>query len=131
MKRGEIYRTRERVSERGGKPGFYIVVSRNFIASHEDISTVICAPVYSEVLGLSTEVVLGPEDGLPHVSAVRCDFLTLLFKSSSPILSAPSHQSSSQNSIRPSLTPLNFRLLVTLFVHRIDPYRLSNCAANC
>ncbi len=81
MKRGEIYRTRERVSERGSKPGFYVVVSRNFIASHEDISTVICAPVYSEVLGLSTEVVLGPEDGLPHVSAVRCDFLTLMFKS--------------------------------------------------
>ena len=81
MKRGEVYRTRERVSERGGKPGFYVVVSRSFIASHEDVSTVICAPVYSEVLGLSTEVVLGPEDGLPHVSAVRCDFLTLMFKS--------------------------------------------------
>ena len=60
MKRGEIYRTRERVSERGGKPGFYIVVSRNFIASHEDISTVICAPVYSEVLGLSFVSTLSP-----------------------------------------------------------------------
>jgi mRNA interferase MazF len=69
------------VSERGGKPGFYVVVSRDFVAGHEDISTVICAPVYNEVLGLSTEVVLGPEDGLPHVSAVRCDFLTLMFKS--------------------------------------------------
>ena len=81
MKRGEIYRSRERVPERGGKPGFYVVVSRTFVISHEDISTVICAPVYGEVLGLSTEVVLGPEDGLPHVSAVRCDFLTLMFKS--------------------------------------------------
>jgi mRNA interferase MazF len=81
VKRGEIYRTRERVPERGGKPGFYVVVSRTFVASHEDISTVICAPVYGEVLGLSTEVVLGPEDGLPRVSAVRCDFLTLMFKS--------------------------------------------------
>ncbi len=81
MKRGEIYRTRERIPERGSKPGFYVVVSRSFIASHEDVSTVICAPIYSEILGLSTEVVLGPEDGLPHVSAVRCDFLTLMFKS--------------------------------------------------
>lgn len=80
MKRGEIYRTRERVPERGGKPGFYIVVSRTFIADHDDVSTVICAPVYSEVLGLTTEVVLGPEDGLPHSCAARCDFLTLLFK---------------------------------------------------
>lgn len=81
MKRGEIYRTRERVPERGYKPGFYVVVSRTFIASHEDVSTVICAPVYGEILGLNTEVVLGAEDGLPRPSAVRCDFLTLMFKS--------------------------------------------------
>jgi mRNA interferase MazF len=80
VRRGEIYRTRERVSERGGKPGFYVVVSRTFLAEHEDISTVICAPVYSEVLGLTTEVVLGPEDGVPHISAIRCDFLSLMFK---------------------------------------------------
>jgi mRNA interferase MazF len=79
--RGEIYRTRERVAERGAKPGFYVVVSRAFIAENDDVSTVVCAPVYSEVLGLATEVVLGPEDGLPRTSAVRCDFLTLMFKS--------------------------------------------------
>jgi mRNA interferase MazF len=78
--RGEIYRTRERVPERGGKPGFYAVVSRAFVAENDDLSTVICAPVYSEVLGLTTEVVLGPADGLPRTSAVRCDFLTLMFK---------------------------------------------------
>ena len=59
MTRGEIYRTRERVAERGSKPGFYVVVSRAFIASNEDVSTVICAPVYGEGLGLRTEVVLG------------------------------------------------------------------------
>lgn len=80
MKRGELYRTRERVPERGGKPGFYVVVSRSFIAGHEDVPTVICAPVYSEILGLTTEVVLGPEDGLPHSCAIRSDFLTLMFK---------------------------------------------------
>lgn len=80
MTRGEIYRTRERVAERGGKPGFYVVVSRPFIALHEDVSTVVCAPIYGEVLGLATEVVLGPSDGLPRVSAARCDFLTLMFK---------------------------------------------------
>ena len=80
MKRGEIYRTRERVPEWGNKAGFYVIVSRTFVASREDVSTVICAPIYSEVLGLTTEVVLGPEDGLPHVCAVRCDFLTLMFK---------------------------------------------------
>jgi mRNA interferase MazF len=78
--RGEIYRTRERVAERGGKPGFYVVVSRAFVAENDDVSTVVCAPVYSQVLGLTTEVVLGPDEGLPRTSAVRCDFLTLMFK---------------------------------------------------
>ena len=80
MTRGEIYRTRERAPERGGKPGFYVVVSRAFVAENDDVSTVICAPVYSRVLNLTTEVILGPDDGLPRTSAVRCDFLTLMFK---------------------------------------------------
>ena len=79
MKWGEVYRTSEKVSERGHKPGFY-VVSRDFIAGHDDVSTVICAPVYSEVLGLRTEVLVGAEDGLRRESAIRCDFLTLMFK---------------------------------------------------
>jgi mRNA interferase MazF len=78
--RGEIYRTRERVAERGGKPGFYVVVSRAFVAENDDLSTVICAPVYAQILGLTTEVVLGPDDGIPRTWAIRCDFLTLMFK---------------------------------------------------
>jgi len=78
--RGEIYRTAERAPERGGKPGFYVVVSRSFIAENEDVSTVVCAPVYSQVLGLSTEVVIGTEEGLPRTSSVRCDSLALMFK---------------------------------------------------
>ncbi len=67
--------------ERGGKPGFYVVVSRPFIAENEDISTVVCAPLYREHLGLSTEVALGPADGLPIDCSIRCDFLALMFKS--------------------------------------------------
>jgi mRNA-degrading endonuclease toxin of MazEF toxin-antitoxin module len=77
---GEIYRTGHRAPERGGKPGFYVVVSRDFIASHADVDTVVCAPVYFEALGLRTEVIVGPGDGLPRDSAIRCDFLALLFK---------------------------------------------------
>src|SRR2546428_13082815 len=80
MRRGEIYRTKEKLAERGYKPGFYVVVSRNFVAHNDDVSTVICAPVYSETLGLRSEVELGPEDGLPRESALSCDFLTLMFK---------------------------------------------------
>jgi mRNA interferase MazF len=78
--RGEIYRTSERLPERGHKPGFYVVVSRDFIASNDDVTTVVCAPVYREALGLRSEVLLGREDGLPHDSSIRCDFLTLIFK---------------------------------------------------
>jgi mRNA interferase MazF len=81
MKRGEIYRTQQKTPERGHKPGFYVVVSRNFVAQNEDISTVVCAPVYSKILGLRSEVVIGVEEGLARESAIRCDFLTLMFKS--------------------------------------------------
>ena len=80
MKWGEIYRTREKVSERGHKPGFYVVVSRDFICGNDDVSTVVCAPAYSEVLGLRSEVVIGVDEGLPRQSAIRCDFLMLMFK---------------------------------------------------
>lgn len=80
MKWGEIYRTRERVSERGHKPGYYVVVSRDFVADHPDISTVICAPVYGDVLSLRTEVAVGIEEGVPRESAIRCDFVMLMFK---------------------------------------------------
>ena len=80
MRRGEVYRTSAKVAERGDKPGFYVVVSRDFIATNDDVSTVVCAPVYGEVLGLGSEVVMAQEDGPPRSSAIRCDFLMLMFK---------------------------------------------------
>lgn len=80
MRWGEIYRTRQKTAERGYKPGSYVVVSRDFVAENEDISTVICAPVYGEVLGLTTEVIIGVDDGVSRQSAIRCDFLSLMFK---------------------------------------------------
>jgi len=68
VKRGEIYRTQEKIPERGHKPGFYVVVSRDFIAEHDDILTVVCAPVYGRTVGLRTEVLVGEDDGLPKDS---------------------------------------------------------------
>jgi mRNA interferase MazF len=68
------------MSERGDKPGFYLIVSRSFIAENDVVSTVVCAPVYSEILGLATEVVVGTDEGVPRSSAVRCDFLMLMAK---------------------------------------------------
>ena len=81
MKRGEVYKTQQKVPERGHKPGFYVVVSRDFIAGNDDISTVVCAPVYREILGIRSDFTVGPADGLSQESSVRCDFLSLMFKS--------------------------------------------------
>jgi len=39
-------------------------------------SSAICAPVYSPRGGLSTEVEVGPAEGLKHASAILCDVLT-------------------------------------------------------
>jgi mRNA interferase MazF len=58
----------------------YVVVSRDFVAGNDDLSTVVCAPVYRELLGLKTEIVIGPDEGVPRHSSIRCDFLTLMFK---------------------------------------------------
>ncbi len=80
MNRGEIYRIKEKISERGSKPGFYVIVSRDFVAENQDISTVICAPIYTDILGIRSEVVLDENDSMPRPSAIRCDFLMLLFK---------------------------------------------------
>jgi mRNA-degrading endonuclease toxin of MazEF toxin-antitoxin module len=80
VNRGEVYRTSDRTPERGGKPGFYVVVSRTFIAESDHVETVVCAPVYSRTLGISTEVAVGREEGVPRPSSIRCDFLTLMFK---------------------------------------------------
>jgi len=43
--RGEIYRTSEKIPERGNKPGVYVAVSRIFVAGKDNLATVICAPV--------------------------------------------------------------------------------------
>ena len=43
-------------------------------------STVICAPVYSAYHGLSTQVLVGIEQGLKHDSSIHCDDLVSLPK---------------------------------------------------
>jgi mRNA interferase MazF len=80
--RGEVYRVRDSEPLRGHKPGYYVIVSRNFIATTEDISTVICAPVYSTWRNLETEVPIDEAAGVEHASSIRCDFLMLLRKDS-------------------------------------------------
>lgn len=80
MTRGEIYRSRDADALRGNKPGYYVVVSRNFIAMSEEVATVMCAPIYSRWLGLESEVVITEATGVDRPSSIRCDFVMLLRK---------------------------------------------------
>jgi mRNA interferase MazF len=57
----------------------FVVVSRQVLIQ-SNFSTVICAPIYTARHGLSTQVVVGPEEGLKHESAVHCDELVSLPK---------------------------------------------------
>jgi mRNA interferase MazF len=55
------------------------------VLSREDLivsrfSTLICAPVYSIHHGLSTQVLVGIDEGLKHESAIHCDELVSLPK---------------------------------------------------
>ena len=80
MKRGELYRV-EKPSLRDPK-GFrvFVVVSRQrFIETRFD--SVICAPVYTNCIGLPSEVEVGINEGLKHDSCIRCDELISIEKS--------------------------------------------------
>jgi mRNA interferase MazF len=78
VKRGELYR----VHKPGGDPKQYrvfVVVSRQVLIDSR-FSTVICAPVFSSGKGLSTQVAVGPDEGLKHPSWIMCDNLVSLRK---------------------------------------------------
>jgi mRNA interferase MazF len=57
----------------------FVVVSRHVLVQSR-FSTVICAPVYTAYDGLSTQVPVGPDEGLKHHSAIHCDQLVSLSK---------------------------------------------------
>jgi mRNA interferase MazF len=79
MRRGELYR----VSKPGGDPKHYrvfAIVSRQAVIDSR-FSTVVCAPVFTNGAGLSTQVAVGPDEGLKHPSWVMCDNLVSVRKS--------------------------------------------------
>ncbi|MGA2201542.1 MAG: type II toxin-antitoxin system PemK/MazF family toxin [Terriglobales bacterium] len=78
MKRGDLYR----VHKPHGDPKSYrvfVVVSRQVLIESR-FSTVICAPVFSTSEDLSTQVAIGPAEGLKHSSWIMCDNLVSLRK---------------------------------------------------
>lgn len=79
MRRGDLYRVRKP----GGDPRrarVLVVVSRQALVDSR-FSTVVCAPVYSRGAGLSTQVPVGPDEGLKHESWIMCDNLVSVAKS--------------------------------------------------
>jgi mRNA interferase MazF len=80
MRRGDLYRIRRPSSRDPKKYRSFVVVSRQVLIESR-FSTVICAPVYTSYQGLSTQVVVGTDEGLKHDSAIHCDELISIPKS--------------------------------------------------
>ncbi len=79
MNRGDLFRVRKP----GGDPKrsrVFVVVSRPALIASR-FSTVVCAPIYTQRMGSSTEVDVGPAEGLKHDSSIHCDALVSLAKS--------------------------------------------------
>jgi mRNA interferase MazF len=78
VKRGDLYR----VYKPHGEPKshrVFVVVSRQVLIESR-FATVICAPVFTNGEALSTQVSVGPDEGLKHPSWIMCDNLVSLRK---------------------------------------------------
>jgi len=79
MKRGQIYRV-PKPGEDPKRHRCFVVVSRQALIDSA-YATVVCAPIFTNGSGLSTQVSVGPEQGLKHHSWIACDNLRSLPKS--------------------------------------------------
>ena len=79
MTRGELYRVRHPSSVDPRRSRVFVIVGRQ-AAIDSRYSSVICAPVYSSIHGLKSQVQVGIAEGLKHESAVHCDELVSLPK---------------------------------------------------
>ena len=80
MRRGAIYRV---LKPKQGDPKryrFYVVVSRQDLLD-TSYTTVVCAPIYTDGRGLSTQVPLGKTEGMKHGSWICCDNLRSIDRS--------------------------------------------------
>ena len=79
MKRGELYRVFKGRTRDPKRSRVFVVVSRPILIDSK-VSTVICAPVSSARYGLSTQVPVGPAEGLKRDGSIACDDLVSLPK---------------------------------------------------
>ena len=80
MKRGDLYRVFKGSSHDPKPSRVFVIVSRQVLIDSR-FSTVTTAPVYSSFDLLSTQVLVGIEEGLKHDSAIHCDELISIPKS--------------------------------------------------
>lgn len=85
VKRGEMYLVKKLGS--GGvrkddprKQRVFVIASRQALIDSK-FSSVVCAPVYSQHDGLSTQVAVGITEGLKKDSSIHCDELVSIPKS--------------------------------------------------
>ena len=79
VSRGELYRVVKPTKQDPKRQRVFVIVSRQELLA-TSYSTVIVAPIYSNCLGLTTEVEIGLDEGLKHHSCIRCDELYSLPK---------------------------------------------------
>jgi len=80
VRRGDLYRVRHPRRRDPKRSRVFAVVSRQTVIESR-FSTVVCAPVYSRRDGLSSQVDVGPAEGLRHDSSIHCDALVSIPKS--------------------------------------------------
>lgn len=78
MRRGDIYCAHKPEGD-PKRHRICVVISRQVLIN-SSYSTVVCAPVFSDGEGLSTQVAVGVEEGLKHESWIICDNLRSLRK---------------------------------------------------
>ena len=79
MNRGEFYRANKGSPLDPKRSRVFLIVSRQALVD-ASFSTVICAPAYAARHGLSTQMDVGPSEGLKQDSSVYCDELVSLPK---------------------------------------------------
>lgn len=80
MKRGDLYRVHKGSGHDPKSFRVFVIVSRQALIDSK-FSTVMCAPVYTSYHGISTQVPVGPEEGLKHNSCIYCDEIISMPKS--------------------------------------------------
>jgi mRNA interferase MazF len=80
MIRGDLFRVYKGNKNDPKNYRVFLIVSRQILIETK-FSTVICAPIYSNYSGVSTQVKIGIREGLKHDSFINCDELISIPKS--------------------------------------------------